>query len=149
MKGLINIKNNDNKCFLWCHIRHFKIHSERITKADKIWSMILIMKTWNFLSQDFTKTEKKNNICTDVFYYKKNLVYVSSKKFANCMDLLLTVKKGRSDYVYIKDFNRFMCNKTKCKNKKHFCKCCPQCFSRENILVEREQIVCLKMVNRL
>ena len=22
MKGLVNIKNNDNKCFLWCHIRH-------------------------------------------------------------------------------------------------------------------------------
>ena len=22
MKGLINIKNNDNKCFLWYHIRH-------------------------------------------------------------------------------------------------------------------------------
>ena len=21
-KGLINIKNNDNKCFLWCHIKH-------------------------------------------------------------------------------------------------------------------------------
>ena len=21
-KGLINIKNNDNICFLWCHIRH-------------------------------------------------------------------------------------------------------------------------------
>ena len=21
MKGLTNIKNNDNKCFLWCHIR--------------------------------------------------------------------------------------------------------------------------------
>ena len=20
IKGLINIKNNDNKCFLWCHI---------------------------------------------------------------------------------------------------------------------------------
>ena len=20
-KGLINIKNNDNKCFLWCHVR--------------------------------------------------------------------------------------------------------------------------------
>ena len=38
MKGLINIKNNDNKCFLWCHIRHLnplKIHPERITKADE------------------------------------------------------------------------------------------------------------------
>ena len=38
MKSLINIKNNDNKCFLWCHIRHLnplKIHPEGITKADK------------------------------------------------------------------------------------------------------------------
>ena len=25
MKGLINIKNNDNKCFLWCNIRYLKL----------------------------------------------------------------------------------------------------------------------------
>ena len=38
MKGLINIKNNDNKYFLWCHIRHLnlvKTNPERITKEDK------------------------------------------------------------------------------------------------------------------
>ena len=38
IKGLINIKNNDNKCFLWCHIWHLnplKIYPERITKVDK------------------------------------------------------------------------------------------------------------------
>jgi len=32
-KGLINIKNNDNECFRWCHIRHInprEVHSERI-----------------------------------------------------------------------------------------------------------------------
>ena len=23
--GLINIKNNDNKCFLWCHVRHLNL----------------------------------------------------------------------------------------------------------------------------
>ena len=37
-KGLINIKNNDQKCFLWCHVRHvnpLKEHLERITKIDK------------------------------------------------------------------------------------------------------------------
>ena len=37
-KSLINIRNNDNKCVLWCHIRHLnllKIDPERITKADK------------------------------------------------------------------------------------------------------------------
>ena len=36
--GLINIKSNDNKCFLWCHIRHLnplKIRPKRITKADR------------------------------------------------------------------------------------------------------------------
>ena len=22
-KGVINIKSNDQKCFLWCHVRHF------------------------------------------------------------------------------------------------------------------------------
>ena len=38
MKGPINIKNNDNKCFLCCHIRHLnpiKIHAEKIAKAEK------------------------------------------------------------------------------------------------------------------
>ena len=37
-KGLINIQNNDQKCFLWCHVRHInstEIHPERITKKDK------------------------------------------------------------------------------------------------------------------
>ena len=32
-KGSINIKNNDQKCFLWCHVRHInhvKEHPERI-----------------------------------------------------------------------------------------------------------------------
>ena len=47
MKGLVNIKNNDNKCFLWWHIRYLhplKTHPERITRADtKIVSDLLYM----------------------------------------------------------------------------------------------------------
>ena len=34
-KGLINIKNRDQKCFLWCHFRHInpsKEYPERIRK---------------------------------------------------------------------------------------------------------------------
>ena len=37
-KGLINIKNNDQKCFLWCHVRHINLvkdHPGRITKIDR------------------------------------------------------------------------------------------------------------------
>ena len=37
-KGLINIKNKDQKCFLWFHVRHInpsKEHPEKIRKIDK------------------------------------------------------------------------------------------------------------------
>ena len=37
-RELINIKNKDKKCFLWCHVRHINPsnkHPERIKKTDK------------------------------------------------------------------------------------------------------------------
>ena len=37
-----------------------------------------------------------------------------------------------------------MCNETKNKNKKHFCKYCLQCFSSEKLLQEHKN-VCLKI----
>ena len=53
-KGLINNKNNDQKCFLWCHVRHInlvKIHPERIAREDKNLLMNLIMMELNFLCE--------------------------------------------------------------------------------------------------
>ena len=63
MKVLINIKNN-NKCFLWCHIRHLnplKIHPERITKADKNMVNDLDYEGIKFLSlrKILTRLERK------------------------------------------------------------------------------------------
>ena len=102
--------------------------------------MILIMKELNFLSQKkhYCRIERQNNICINVFCYENNLaypLYLSHQKFHNSMDLLLISDENKPHYVYIKDFNRFMCNKTKDKNKKYFCKCCLQCFSSEKILI--------------
>ena len=37
-KGLINTKSKDQKCILWCHVRHINLskeHPERIRKVDK------------------------------------------------------------------------------------------------------------------
>ena len=39
-KGLINIKNNDQKCFLWCHVRH--INPSKMTK--KLLENLIMMK---------------------------------------------------------------------------------------------------------
>ena len=71
--------------------------------------------------EDFSKIEKKNNICINVFGYENELVfpiYVSDQKFKDLMDLLLLIDNDKSYYVYIKDFNRCMFRKTKNKNKK-------------------------------
>ena len=55
------------------------------------------------------------------------------------MDLLLLSNGFVSHHAYIKDFNRFMFNKTKHKNRKYFCKSCLQCFSSENVLLEHKK----------
>ena len=55
------------------------------------------------------------------------------------MDLLLITDENKSHYVYTKDFNRFMDNKTKSNNKKHFRKYCLQCFCSERVLIEHKK----------
>ena len=79
-KGLINIKNNHQKCFLWCHVRHInpvKIHPKRITREDKKLVNDLNYDEIEFLvrEKDFSKIEKKNNICINVFCYENKLVF--------------------------------------------------------------------------
>ena len=63
-KGLINIKNNNQKCFLWYHVRHInivKIHPERITQNDKNLANDLDYDRVEFPMQEkiFSKIEKK------------------------------------------------------------------------------------------
>ena len=60
------------------------------------------------------------------------------------MDLLFITYENKSHYVYVKDFNRFMCNKTKNKNKKHFCRYWFKYFSSEEVLIDHKK-VCLKV----
>ena len=81
----------------------------------------------------------QNEIFINVFCYDNKLtypVYLSDQNFHDNMDLLLISNECKSHYVYIKDFDRFMFNKTKNRNKKHFCTCCLQCFSSKEILIE-------------
>ena len=87
-KELINIKNNDQKCFLWCHVRHInplKEHPERITKIDRKIACSLNYDEIKFPveKKDFETIEVQNNICINMFGYENQLVfpiYVSDKK---------------------------------------------------------------------
>ena len=149
---MINIKKKDNKCFLWCHTIHLnrlKIDPERKAKADKIMIDDLDYKGIKFhvSKKDYCKIEQKNNTCLNAFCYENvlsYLVYVSDRKFENCMDLYLITEEKKHQYMYITNFNRFMCNKTKNENEKHFCKCCLQFFCSEKVSIEHKEN-CLKI----
>ena len=61
-------------------------------------------------------------------------IHISKEMVKDQMNLLLITEDEKKHYVLIKDFNAFMYNQTKHKNKKHFCMYCLQCFSSERIL---------------
>ena len=141
-KGLINIKNEDNECFRWCHIRHLNPQEknlQKIKKEDKKMINELNYDGINFpLSQKHhNKVEKQNSIRINVFGYEDGQLFpinISKETFEDQMNLLLITKDEKKHYVLIKDFNAFMYNQSKHKERKHFCMYCLQCFSSERIL---------------
>ena len=63
-KGLINIKHNEQKCFLWFHVKHVnpvKIYPERIRQNGKNLANDLDYDRVGFpvREKDFIKTETK------------------------------------------------------------------------------------------
>ena len=122
-KGLINIKNDDNKCFLWCHVRHLNldcVKPNRITKEDREFVKKLNYRGVDFpvSKKDYSKISILNEININVFCYVNKVVYpvyLSDECFNDSMDLLLISNGFTSHYVFIKDFNRLMFNKNKKK----------------------------------
>ena len=143
-KGLINMKNEDEECFRWCHIRHLNPqikYPERFKKEDKKMINELNYDEVDFpLSQKhYNKVEKQNSIRRNVFGYEDGQpfpIHISKETFEDQMNLLLITKDEKKHYVLIKDFNAFMYNQSKHKERKNFCMYCLQCFSSERVLVK-------------
>ena len=67
-KGLINIKDNHQECFSWCHVRHIysvEEHLGRIKKIDRRLASNLNYEGIQFpvREKDFNKIEVQKNIC--------------------------------------------------------------------------------------
>ena len=124
-KGLINMKNKDEEYFRWCHIRHLNPqaeHPERIKKEDKKMINELNYDGINFpLSQKhYNKVVKQNSIRINVFGYENGQpfpIHISKETFEDQMNLLLITKDEKNHYVLITDFNTFMYNQSKHKEK--------------------------------
>ena len=131
MKGLINLKNKDHKCFMWCHVRLINptnSHPERINKQDKeIAANLNYSGIFSPLDvNDYEKIEDRFQMQVNVLGYENKVysLYISKKSYNETLILLLFTEKDKSHYVFIKDFNRLMFSKTKHKDKKHFYMSC-------------------------
>ena len=146
-KGLINMKNKDNEYFRGCHIRHLNPQDkdpQRIKKTDKPYIEKLNYSGIEFPVnvKQYNKIENQNEINISVFGYENKQpfpIYVSKEKFEDQMNLLLITENENKHYLLIKDFNRFMYNQTKHKERKHFCMYCLQCFSSERVLTNHKE----------
>ena len=141
-KGLVNLKNEDNECFCWCHVRYLnpqEDHPHRIRKSDRELSEQLNYQGVEFpvSVKYYTKIEEQNSINSNVFGYEDTQffpIYVSDQNNNDVLNLLLITEGEKKHYVLIKDFHRMMYNKTKQRKRKHFCVHCLQCFSAEDVL---------------
>ena len=143
-RGLINLQNEDNECFRWCHIRHLNPQGkdpQRIKKTDKTFICQLDYSSIEFpvTVKQINKIEKQNNICINLFGYEEKQpfpIYISKEKYQDHMELLLITEGENKHYVLIKEFNKFIFRQNKHEHKKHFCMYCLQCFSREDVLTK-------------
>ena len=141
-KGLVNMKNDDNECFRWCHIRYLNPQEDHLYSIKK--SDIRAVEELNYQGTEFpisvkeyTKIEVQNRINVNVFRHEDKQFYrifVSKQNNNDVLNLLLITEGEKKHYVPIKDFKSLMYNKTKHRDRKHFCMHCLQCFSAEEVL---------------
>lgn len=144
--GLVNLENNNNECFSWCHVRYLnpqEDHPFKITKSDKRMAGQLNYEGIEFpvVTKHYSKIEEQNRINVNVFGYEEKKcfpIYVSKQHNNDVLNLLLITKDEKEHYVLIKDFNSLMYNKTKHKERKHFCMHYLRCFSTDGKLANHK-----------
>src|SRR2546425_4298878 len=149
-KATINIKNKDNKCFIYCLGRNFdpnpqKDHLEKCNKHlkkvcvelgfDKIKTPVKIT--------DIPKIEKQFGITINIYGHNDGEIYpiktndniVDESKH---IDLLLTSQENEDSIskhnVWIKNFDKLNFRQTKHEHKKHVCRNCLWGFSSKQVL---------------
>jgi hypothetical protein len=147
--GLINIKNDDNMCFVWCHVRHLRPKDRRattITVKDRESELGLDYKDIEFPVKisDIDKIERRNKINISVLGYKGRKQFypirISKGEYDDHMELLLLGdENGKLHDVLIKDVNRLLCSVRKSKSRMHFClNCFHNCTSEDSLAKHRE-----------
>ena len=146
-KAIINVKNKDNKCFLWCVLRALNSKDNHLERIDK--ELTLKENTLNMDGieypvslKDINKFENQNpTISITVFGYSgKDKVFplrVSEYVYMREHDIVLILieKDGVLHYCLVKNISRLLSSQvSNHKEKHHFCLRCLNPFWCEQSL---------------
>ena len=145
-KAIVNIKNKDDKCFLWCILRYLYPRDrdeERIGDLKKYeFSLNTKGITFPMSVNNIAQFEKLNPELPGINVFSeddKNVIYPlrdAKRDCKNTIDLFLYEEDGVSHYTLIKNFHRLIrSQKTKSKDGKIFiCKRCFTHYTKEELL---------------
>ena len=139
-KAIINIKNKDDKCFLWCILRYLypKKKNNEIISDLKKYEDELVTKGLTFPMgvKDIEKFEKLNPELPGILVLssegKSFQILKSAKDSKNSINLYLIKDGDRSHYTLIKNLSRLI-RSSLTKNKKGGFFICTRCLCHFNV----------------
>ena len=133
-KAIINMKNDDNKCFLWCVLRALNPKDNHLERVDG--ELIKKENTLNMKGmeypvslKDITKFEKQNpSISITVLGHEEKGIYTLRNSDRvdreNEVILLLVERNGVKHYCLVKNLSCLLASQVSNNKVKHFCLRC-------------------------
>ena len=136
-KAIVNVKNKDEKCFLWCILRYLypgDRNEEKLTDLKK-YEFSLNTKGISFPMniKDISKFEKLNPSLPgiNVFSVDNRIFYplrMVKKDCLNTIDLFLYEEEGKFHYTLIKNISRLLRSQITSRTNEPI-QICKRCFS--------------------
>ena len=147
-KAVLNIQNDDEKCFLWSVLASLHPVSRR-DQPHRLHHYKQYVNELNVGGIEFpmrvnqiAKFERQNTtISVNVFGYEERELfplYITKEKKEHHVNLLLFSSNETSHYCLIRNLSRLLGPLTKYKGRKFFCEYCLHGFTRRDLLEQHE-----------
>ena len=134
-RAIINVKNDDEKCFLYSILAHFKKFEQNNNRVSQYKQHLHELRTdgidMPMKLEDITKFEKLNGLSINVYSIEENGGNVNpiriSKENLDPINLLLIIGSDHQHYTYISNFDRLL---SFSGHPKSFCPYCMYGFDK-------------------
>ena len=143
-KATINIKNSDDRCFLWCilaALHPVDVHAEHVSNYTQFEHELNVEGlTFPMPIKQIPKFERLNNIAVTVLGYEEDddqffPMYARPRKDALLnVTLLYLTQHNDTHYLLVKNLNRLLKSTRADGRSYHFCKFCLQGFTSARVL---------------